>query len=700
LRNPALAGSLSEPLSGQPHFVLSAPSAKQGLSLQRIFFRKPHLNSPEITFCKNVIKMLSRNKSIKNSANLFLNLGQPFWKEALTTFFPKDRRAKILLGLLGVIIFMLVGRLFFLQVVKGTRYKQMAEENRIFPLPLPASRGMVKDRNGKIIATDRPTYTVSLIPYELTEAFPKRKTSVPINDITPLLEKLSFCLKSDISPLEEKITSHWCKSYQPIKLKKDVDFNTICVIEEQSDDLPGVIYQVEPTRKYVEAGWVGHALGYVNELTKEEISKDSSEKVFHLGGIIGRKGIEKQYDDLLRGKDGMVFQEVTARGKILGPLEERKPDRPVNGSDVWLTLDADLQAVAESALTDYQSAAVVALDPRNGEILALVSKPGLDANLFAGVMSPAEWKEILENPFHPLLTRPIQATYPPGSTLKLLTAAIALETGLANRNTTFSPCNGSFQFGKRAFGCWQPGGHGRLDLVDAIIQSCDVYFYQLGLRVGLDRWSRYAQLCGLGQKTGVDLPEEAKGFIPTREYYQKKYGKGEWINNLVINLAIGQGEILVTPLQLTVFFGGLATDGTLYKPHLLKEVIAPDGKLISTQPEKAGHLPFSSATLRTLHEAMIGVVNEPSGTGFLAHIPDITVAGKTGTAQNPHGEAHAWFVGYAPAEYPQIVVVVLIENVGHGGTFSAPVAKKIIERYFKKDYVQTVADSTTQVSSY
>ncbi|KPL00447.1 MAG: hypothetical protein AMJ91_04765 [candidate division Zixibacteria bacterium SM23_73_3] len=583
---------------------------------------------------------------------------------------------------------MLIGRLFVLQVVKSAYYYRISEDNRIQPWTLHASRGVVTDRNGKIIATNRPSYTVSLIPYEVSETFPEKKSFEEGRDLTLLVEKLASCLKLDVLSLQEKIRSNWAKGYEPIKLKKDVDFNTICVIAEQNEDLPGVIYQVEPTRKYLEAGWVGHVLGYVNELTREELSKDSTQERFRLGAVIGRKGIEKQYDDILRGKDGMTYLEVTARGKPLGPLEEMKPDPPVNGSDVKLTIDLVLQAVAESALTDYKSGAVVALDPQNGEILALVSKPGLDANLFAGTMTTDEWNRILEDTLHPLLTRPIQATYPPSSTLKLLTAAIALEEKIANKNTYLSPCGGSFKFGRRMFGCWRPEGHGRLNLEEAIIHSCDVYFYQLGLKVGLERWSDYAQLCGLGQRTGVDLTDEAKGLVPTLSYYHKRYGRGEWVKNLIINLAIGQGEILVAPLQLAVFFGGLATDGKLYQPYLLKEETTPDGRIISTQPEEKGSLPFSSSTLRVLQQAMIGVVNDPQGTGVLAQIPDVCVAGKTGTAQNPHGEDHAWFVGYAPADDPQIVVAVLIENIGHGGTFAAPVAKRIIEKYLREDLPQ------------
>jgi penicillin-binding protein 2 len=637
--------------------------------------------------------MAKKIVQLKDYSDLSRRLDRSLSDNSSAGFIPKDRRAKFLFGFLGLIIILLVGRLLLLQVVKGSDYSRISELNRIRPWILPASRGVVTDRNGKPIATNRPSYTVSLIPYEVSRALPPEGSDQTKGTISLLVDNLATCLDLDAVTLKEKVKANWQKGYEPIKLKKDVDFNTICVIAEQSEDLPGVNYQVEPARKYLEAGWVGHVLGYVNEVTPEEISGDSIQEGFRLGAVIGRKGIEKHYDEILRGKDGVTFLEVTARGKILGPLEEKKPDPPINGSDARLTIDIDLQAEAESALADHPSGAVVAIDPRNGEVLCLMSKPGLDANLFAGAMTQEEWSRILNNPLHPLLTRPIQATYPPGSILKLLTAAIALEEKIANKYTFQSTCRGSFLFGKRRYGCWEPEGHGRLNLVEAIIQSCDIYFYQLGLKVGLENWSHYAQMCGFGQKSGIDIPDEAKGLVPTLDYYHKRYGEGNWVKNLVINLSIGQGEILVTPLQLAVFFGGLATDGRITRPFLWKEAVTSDGRIISTQPEIKGQLPFSPSTLNILKEAMVGVVNDPDGTGILAKLPDIQVAGKTGTAQNPHGEDHAWFVGYAPASDPQIVVVVLVENVGHGGTFAAPVAKRIIERYLRKDLVRAQKDN-------
>ena len=626
-----------------------------------------------------------------------------YTKESFGGLISRKQRAKILIGFLGISVLVLSLRLFSLQVIKASYYSRISEENRIRLVPLPAPRGIITDRNGKVITFNRPSYTVFLIPYEA-------------KDLDLLSKRLAPILNLDPSVLKEKLKAPpkaGSKRYKPIKLKKDTDFKTICVIEEQNQDLPGVIYQVEQTRKYPDCGWAGHVLGYVRELSKEELSadsvssseeSDSSESTSHKlspaerrgyrpGGYIGRKGVEKQYDDLLRGKEGVTFLEITAAGKILGHLEDREPDLPVKGADIKLTIDLDLQEEAESALVAYESGAVVAIDPQNGEILTLVSKPGFDANLLAGTLSPEQWNEILQNPLHPLLSRTIQATYAPGSTLKLLTAGIALESKIAHRDTYLSPCSGSYRFGRRTFRCWKPEGHGRLNLVDAIIQSCDVYFYQLGLKVGLEEWTHYAKLCGFGERMGVDLPDEAKGFVPSLEYYNKRYGRGEWVRNLVINLSIGQGEILVTPLQLASFFCGLATDGTIYRPHILKEITATDGRIITTQSEVLRSLPFSSSTLGLLKEAMIGVVNHQHGTGVLAQIPDVTVGGKTGTVQNPHGEDHACFVGYAPAENPKIVVAVLVENIGHGGTFAAPVAKRIISKYLKTEVVAEEEDS-------
>ncbi len=584
---------------------------------------------------------------------------------------PKDKKGSILVFILGIFLLLLVIRVFWLQVIRGRYYHQVSEENRIRPVPLPAPRGLIKDRNDKVIVSNRTSYTVSIIPYE-------------VRGLAEVVEKLSPVLQIDKDSLMHKIKSNWSKGFQPIGLKRDVDFATVSILEEQNQDFPGVIYQVEQTRKYPQIGSISHLIGYVNEISKDELASLSDGR-YRAGSYIGKKGIEKQYDELLRGEDGMLYLEVSAIGKILGELKDKKPNLPVAGSDIRLSIDFDLQKLADSLLGGYKAAGLVALDPRNGEILIMASKPGFDPNLFAGVLTPEEWKKLSEDPNHPLLDRAIQGIYPPGSTLKLLTAGGALETGAMSQEAFFAPCRGAHRFGNRVFRCWEEKGHGKLKLHDAIVQSCDIYFYQLGLKLGLENWSRYALACGFGKRTNIDLPEEARGIVPTLSYYFKKFGKGEWVRALVINLAIGQGEICATPLQMATFYAGLSNKGVVFKPHILKQVSTPTGRSFAAKEEVLITFPFSSETLDTLGQALIGVVNEPFGTGRASRLADVTVAGKTGTSQNPFGEDHAWFICYAPARNPKIVLALLVENAGHGGSIAAPIAGKILQAFFEKE---------------
>ncbi len=578
-------------------------------------------------------------------------------------------RGKVAYYFFGIIAFVLLFRLIYLQIIDFAYYRKVSEENRIRLVSVPAPRGVIRDRNQKKMVTNRTSYTLFLLPYE-------------ISNLDELVKKTSAILKLDESFLKEKVKAGLVNRYTPIRLIRDVDFKTICVLEEQNDELPGVIYQVEKVRSYPKTFWAGHLFGYVGEVSQKEMDS-MEEKRLRLGSSIGKAGLEKEYDEILRGVDGMNFLEVSASGKVLGPLKDKNPLPFLAGSDLDLTIDYDLQIEAESALSNYNSCALVALDPQNGEVLALVSKPGFDPNQFSSFLDEETWQKLINDPSHPLLNRSIQGVYPPASTYKLLTAGAALEAKIADRNATFSYCNGRFPFGNRVFKCWRPKGHGRLNLIQAIVQSCDVYFYQLALKLGLDQWSYYALESRLDKKFKIDLPDEASGMIPTRSYYQKKFGNGEWIKNLVINLGIGQGEVLTTPLGMAVFYSALVNGGSVYQPHILNKIRSPEGKVFINKKMVLFHLPFSEATLEVLKEALVEAVNSPSGTGGLARIPDITVGGKTGTAQNPHGKEHAWFVGFAPAEYPKIVVAVLIEQAGHGGTFAAPVAKRIITKYLK-----------------
>lgn len=565
---------------------------------------------------------------------------------------------------LGVIFF----RLLQIQIIKNSYYHKISDENRIHPVALIAPRGIIYDREKKALVSNSPSYTLSVFPYQVRG----RKQSEVLN-------KLSSILDLKRSYLDGKLEVGWPERYQAIKLKRDVDFSTLCVIEEQNEDLAGVFFETELKRRYLQKDWTGSLLGYVGK-KPAQINDTIKTQTTELFGI---KGIEKRYDNDLRGQIGIKYYEVSAVGKILGDLEEKKTVLPTKGSDLILTIDLDLQNTAEMALGHYESGCVIAMDPKTGEILVMVSKPGFDSNLFSGILTEEKWEELSSHPQRPLLNRCIQGLYPPGSTLKLLTAASALEEGIIGPNTCLSPCGGAFFFGNRAFHCWKPEGHGKIDLEEAIIFSCDVYFYQLGLRLGLERWSEYAKRCGLDRLVEVDLPFEQKSFIPTLNFYREKYGRGEWVRNLVINLGIGQGEVILTPIALCAFYCGLVNQGEVYRPHLLKESIER-GKRLVNRPDLLWKLPFSARTLNIVKKALVGVVNHPQGTGIGARMEGIVVGGKTGTAENPDGEPHASFVGFAPAEDPEILVCVLVENGGHGGETAAPIAKIILEKYFDK----------------
>ncbi len=580
----------------------------------------------------------------------------------------KGIRSKILTYTIIFLISVIFFRLIQLQIIKSSYYKKISEENRIHPVALIAPRGVIYDREGRALVSNRPSYTISVFPYQIRG---EKQSQV--------LTQLSSILDLSESNLEKKLEVGWPKRYQPIKLKRDVNFATLCVIEEQNEDLAGVFFETELKRQYPEKDWTGPILGYVGKKPaqiKDSIKTEEPE-------LYGIKGVEKEYDKDLCGENGVKYFEVSAVGKILGELDEKKPVLPTRGSDLVLTIDLDLQDAAADALKAYPRGCVIAMDPKTGEILAMVSKPGFDSNLFSGVLTQEKWNELTSDPKKPLLNRCTQGLYPPGSTLKLLTAAAALEENIIEPNTYLSPCQGVFYFGDRAFHCWRHEGHGKINLKKAIVFSCDIYFYQLGLKLGLEKWSDYAKKCGLDRTVRVDLPYEQKGFIPTLDFYKGKYGKGNWVKNLVINLGIGQGEILLTPIALAAFYCGLVNNGAVYHPHLLKESIEKD-KRITNKPSLLWRLPFSKKTLGFLKDALVGVVNDPKGTGIEAGMGEVVAGGKTGTAENPYGKPHASFVGFAPADDPEILVYVLVENAGHGGEVAAPVAKIIFKKYFDK----------------
>ncbi|NOY89047.1 MAG: penicillin-binding protein 2 [FCB group bacterium] len=585
-----------------------------------------------------------------------------------------ETREKLSYLIISIIFLVLLMGLMRLQIVDHADLLAQSENNRIRVEPIIPRRGIVTDRAGKIIINNRPSYTVSVVPAE----------EVPHKT----LPKLAQLLNLDTLQIKKRIKKNMISRYQPAPVKRDISFKTVAILEEQNDKFPGVLYQMEQVRQYNHKLDGESFTGYVGEVSEDELKK-SDQIIYHLGSVIGKKGLEKQYDYILRGREGTAYIEVSASGKILGNYEGKDPIPAISGSDLTLTIDNDLQKACVQVLDTFCCGAIVALDPRNGGVLAMASYPGYDANIFSSVIPDSLWQAIRNDSTHPLLNRPLNGLYPPGSTVKFVTLGAALEEGVITANTKLKPCFGGMQFGNRYFRCWKAGGHGSLTAVHAIEQSCDVYFYQLGVKLGVDKLSEYFDLCGFGHKTKIDLPNESAGLDPDSKYYNKRYGVNKWSRLLVINNAIGQGELLVTPLQLAQLFCGLANDGTVYQPHIVQKIIPPDRKELSISPRVSFRLPFSEKTLSILREGMRLVVEGKHGTAKFLKNNMYSIGGKTGTAENPHGENHSWFVGVAPLDHPEIVVCVIIENAGHGSEVAAPIVGQIIKSYMTKKYKLT-----------
>jgi len=563
---------------------------------------------------------------------------------------------------------LLTAGLLKLQVFEYSSLFAQSEYNRIRVVPVIPRRGIVYDRQGRVLIDNRPSYTVSIVPIE----------EVP--GVT--LANLSEIIGLDTLAIRKRMRRNMVSRYQPTAIKKDIPFEVVAILEEQYRRFPGVSYQMERVREYA-GGMGGESFtGYAGEVSREELEKHEGADL-RLGSMIGKKGLEKQYDRLLRGSEGTAYYEIHASGQILGEYEGRKWVNADPGSDLTLTIDIDLQRSCVQALDTFCCGAVVAMDPRTGEVLALMSYPGYDANIFSSVIPDSLWDEIRNNPDNPLINRPLMGLYPPASTFKLLTLGVGLEEGIITENSTFQPCFGGMQFGNRFFRCWDPAGHGQTRAVGAVEQSCDVYFYQLGLKIGIDLLSDYMATCGVGRATGIDLPVEASGLNPNSEYYDERYGKGKWTRSLVLNNAIGQGEILSTPLQVAQLYCGLANNGVVYRPHIVNAISEFNGERTTVSPEVAFRLPFSRKTLDILMEALRQVVEGEDGTARSLKNDEYTVGGKTGTAQNPHGENHALFVGIAPLEAPEIVVCAIVENAGHGSDHAVPMVRKILDTYFQ-----------------
>lgn len=603
-----------------------------------------------------------------------------------------DYLKKRLLVAAGIILFFFIVialRLWFLQIVSGNHFEERAYGNRVRMQELPPPRGHVLDRFGREIVTNEPSFYVTLIQEDS-------------NDVSELLKKLAPILKMEISELWDKIReASGTPKYLPVTLKENIDWQTLAYLENHNHEFSGIRTEVKPVRVYHYDDLAANLLGYLGSISEEEL-KRVDRSVYKGGDIIGKIGLEKLREVDLRGEKGKKYTEVNARG-----FEQQllRRDEPLPGRELKLTLDVDLQQIAESYMAaGEKSGAIVAMEVNTGRVLAAVTAPSIHIEDFVGGISTAKWKALLDNPRHPLINKTIQAAYPPGSTYKMVTALAGLSKGVINKDTTFY-CPGRYRFGNRTYRCWKHSGHGPVNLMKAIAQSCDVYFYQVGQRVGVDGLAEYAKLLGLGKRSGIEMEYEKEGIAPTRKW-KVKNRKSKWQEGETLSVAIGQGFNLTTPLQICLMTATIANGGTVFKPQLVESVVDPDGNVLeSFKPVVVSELKGRDNFLAMIRQGMEQVVHGKRGTARKVAIDGLRIAGKTGTAQVvklaqyrhlkeediPYKyRDHAWFTCFAPADKPEIAVTVLVEHGLHGGSGAGPIARAVLNQYFSGRLNQVV----------
>ena len=590
-------------------------------------------------------------------------------REVSNSYAPFQKRIKVAAFLISGGILILLLRLWYLQILEGEHLLMLSINNRLRIRPVEAPRGLILDRNGELMVENRASFDLYATPEDMP-------------DIEEAARRLAKILQVSPEELIQRLSQGQASPPQPVLLRKGIDEGTMIAIEEQKIDLPGVSLRVRPVRAYPTGGAAATLLGYVTEVSHAQLeSKEFRD--FRPGETMGQAGIERRYDAFIRGIDGGEQVEVDARGKVTRLVQRVEPR---SGFNLYLTLDSRLQRVAEESFRG-RSGALVAVNPSTGEILAMVSKPSYDPNQFSQRMTPEQWRMLASDPKHPMQNRGLQGQYAPGSIFKLVTALAALEKGVITPDTKFS-CNGSFSLGSHLFHDWKKGGHGTLDLRQGIANSCNIYFYNTALKTGIEEIARVARKLGLGGPSGIGLGDEARGIIPSPE--ARSRGPGGWYPGNTVMAGIGQGMVTVTPMQVLMMVSAIANGGTLYRPWVVRRVETLDRESIEEYgPEIIRKVNIDPDNLAIVREGMQAVVSE--GTGGRARIPGLAVAGKTGTAQvvrnggpsrGDHRD-HAWFVGFAPADDPQIAVVVLVEHAGFGGAVAAPIAKNVLQAWFK-----------------
>lgn len=590
-------------------------------------------------------------------------------RESGSPFAPVQKRIRVAAVLISGVFLMLLLRLWALQILGGERLLLLSLNNRLRLRPVEAPRGLILDRNGELLVENLASFDLYALPED-------------IRDVEQTTRRLAEILQEPQEELRARLSQGQGPQLQPVLLRKGVDERTVMAIEEQKIDLPGVSLRVRPVRVYPKGGSAATLLGYVAEVSHAQLQSQEFQD-FRPGEAMGQAGIERRYDAFIRGVDGGEQVEVDALGKVTRLVQRVEPR---SGFNLYLTLDNRLQQVAEEAFRG-RSGALIAMHPSTGEILAMVSQPAYDPNQFSQRMTPEQWRRLASDPHHPLQNKGLQGQYAPGSIFKLVTALAALEKGAITPETTFA-CNGAFSLGAHLFHDWKQGGHGTLNLQQGLANSCNIYFYNTALKTGIEEIARVARELGLGAPTGLGLGTEGRGVIPSPATGLR--GAPDWYPGNTVMAGIGQGMVTMTPMQAVVMVSAIANGGTLYRPWVVRKVETLDRELIEEYgPQIVRKATIDPDHLAIVRQAMQAVVSE--GTGSRAKIPGLRVAGKTGTAQvvQNGGPAtgdqrdHAWFVAFAPADDPQIAIAVVVEHGGFGGAVAAPIAKSLLEAWFK-----------------
>jgi penicillin-binding protein 2 len=606
----------------------------------------------------------------------------PLADESLGRAMPPEEQdqSRRTLARLSLVVLCLFGALFLrlwsLQLVEGDELRQRSEHNRIRNQDLPPWRGMIMARSGEVLVSNRPSFDLVVVLEDVT-------------DFALLAQRLAALLQLEAPQVLGQLENAQKSGFHQVRLKGDLSWRDMALVETFKAELPGASIQVTPKREYRHKGLACHLLGYLGEISDSQLKSGRFPK-YKMGDYLGKRGIELAWEDFLRGQRGSRRIEVDAFGRELGQ-EDQKLSTP--GANVFLTLDLKLQEEAEACLQD-KAGGIVALDPQNGKILAMASSPTFSQEAFERGLSSKEWQEISQRKDHPLENRALKGQYPPGSTFKIVMAVAGLEEKVFTPGTVVY-CNGSMPFGKHVFHCWKKGGHGGMNLHSALVNSCDIYFYTLGRRLGIERVAKWSRLFGLGEPTGLKLDKEMSGLVASPAWKLSRFG-APWQEGDTVSIAIGQGYNLATPLQMAQVTAALANGGIIYEPQLVEKVESPAGEILyQTKPIVKSRLNADPKNLALVQKGLLGVVS--GGTGKAARVPYLAAAGKTGTSQvvalekektkKKEHQNHAWFVAYAPFEEPRLALAVLVEHGGGGGAVAAPLAKRLMTAYFPEPKV-------------